>query len=209
VFEIIAFFCNPSCITTNGQNFGTAFYFFNGYAITAYHVLDAAKSNMHWLTEWSIDNLTKKFRPVTNNRHGIFSFAFGDDKEDYAILEEYAEVEPYIREREISSLNLCLEWHCRVESGMRVLKNGVSTGLTSGVVRYIDENSFYVTSDFFGPFASFGDSGAVVFDESGRAFGIILAGRIDFDPTKNWVRVLKYEQFQHIIDGIQEDYDEQ
>jgi hypothetical protein len=90
-----------------------------------------------------------------------------------------------------------------------VFKHGVSTGHTSGIVKYIDSTSFYVVSDCYGPFASFGDSGAVVSDVTGRAYGIILCGRNDFDPRNDWVIVLKYECFRDKIDSLEEDEDEE
>jgi hypothetical protein len=67
------------------------------------------------------------------------------------------------------SLSLDAEWL----NGRTVIKKGISTGLTSGVIVDVSSDSFIVLGSEVTPFAVPGDSGSLVVDTTGLILGIV------------------------------------
>lgn len=203
--------CNPSRVATfpEATHWGTAFLFSEDFAVTAEHIFaeeDRRKiSRVSWTHLFcpTSKRILTEAGPSTDA--GRFHASFPEL--DIALLKIHSDPSiPFLTD----SINqLRLDWGepiCELRVGMKVMKYGVTTGLTRGTVIDFSLKDVCVKTDHFGPFASKGDSGAVVFSaDDNKVVGVVLndaAPRFPGELSGHFVDVVKYERFKPHTDWV-------
>lgn len=201
-------FCNPSCVQHPGK-WGTAFCFRPGWAITARHVfvmdnVPVAPLQCDWMIER--DRVTKRHHSdsAVHQNVGVFEPHFSDVDMDLAFL-RLIDVPSNVVPGKDTIFDRNLDWQRPLQNlyeGLRVYKHGVATGLTLGEVLPGDFGRFLMVKSLMkGPFAFYGDSGAVVFSAEGKVVGLVIASG-EQERGGMVVKVAKYSAFRQMLRAL-------
>jgi hypothetical protein len=196
-FREAVYFCNPSCVMRDDDGSvrrATGHCFKPCWAVTAYHFVRPHNNrtlHLKWCTQ--VHEPTNRF--LTN---APFTDARFEPRDNSLPDLDVAFVHVDARMINARFVDEALDWSSPPPNnldGLTVFKYGVASGRTFGVIHRVEPKHFVVRSLLSGPFAFFGDSGAVVYSsETRKVLGIVIGDAGDL-LMGHLVTVRRYESF--------------